>query len=221
MIPCHQPSGFSIPRWLQSASCSSPRAIVTPSAAQTTCGWSPERSRELAPPALLVDERLADVEEHGLQRHAPGDCCEQRLDEREIGGVVHLQRAVGSPSTTRHAPAGALDERGAVGGAAEIAVERAPQDVREKRLRRLRRARARPDRPSRATTPPAHALHRVLERERGDRAVEALARAARARVRPRRRPRAAARRRGRARRGRRPAPRRAPRAPNRRASRRP
>ena len=41
---CHQRGGLSMPRCPQSASCSSPRSIVTPSAAQTTCGCSPPRS---------------------------------------------------------------------------------------------------------------------------------------------------------------------------------
>ena len=87
--------GRSTPRWRQSSLCSSPRSIVTPSAAQIDVRLQARALGEHAPPALLVDEGLADVEEDGLQSH-------DSTSARSAAVVTFSSRR--SPSTTRILP---------------------------------------------------------------------------------------------------------------------
>ena len=137
--------GFSIPRCPQSASCSSPRSIVTPSAAQTTCGCSPARS------ASSRHQRSSSTSVSPTSKTTAFRATTRRA--RDPRGVVTLSSR-GSPSTTRDAPAGPLDERRAVGRAREIARERPAKSRSEERLRRLR-ARRGPRATTVSTTTPS------------------------------------------------------------------
>ena len=89
--------GRSIPRWRHSPKCSSPRAMVTAERRPDDVRTEPDRARHLAPVALLVDERLADVEEDRLQSRSH-DSTRARSSR-----VVTLSSR-GSPGTTLMRP---------------------------------------------------------------------------------------------------------------------
>ena len=171
---------------------------------------------DLAPVPLLVDERLADVEEDGADAPRSAAVFQQSLDELEIVGRrdLHEPRVAGDDADP---PAGPLDERRAVRRA-----RRAPPRTRPRSrsatnacgvctATRLSRSTVS------ATTPPSTRLTVSRERQPGNDAVEPFAEPPSTARSPRRR-REGARRRGRARRARPAGPRRARCAPTRPAS---
>ena len=152
-----------------------------------TWGCRPDALREHAPPALLVDQGLADVEEDRLQSGLTRQWCPQpttprldrftifepRRDQREIAGVVTFSRRR-SPSTTRiRPPRASTSEAQSVASSGSIAAIRGAEDVGDECLRRLhgdeRGAVERLDRDS-----PLDPLDGVGERQAGDGAVVAL-----------------------------------------------
>ena len=97
----------------------------------------PAAARHLAPVALLVDERLADVEEDRADRHAQ-PALEQPLDEREVVGVVTFTSR-GSPATTPTRPPARSTSDAQSVASAEVPGVRGAEPVGDERLRRLGR----------------------------------------------------------------------------------
>ena len=94
--------GRSRSRCRQSSQCSSFRAMVTPSAAHTTCGPSPAASATDAPVALLVDQGLPHVEEDRAHGHGPSSSTSLATSSRSLAVVTFTSR--GSPATTATRP---------------------------------------------------------------------------------------------------------------------